>query len=222
MGDGAPVAGGVLSQTSRHRSSVAASSCRRRVRVRGARCGRVGSDRRHDLPAPARVCAELLQRFASVSDGRRDQGRVHPVAVVLALCAAAVVADMASFTAITGSAGDVPAELLVKLYGPSRAADPTRVGTVAHPQPQGDLPPVDHAASDGARRRRTHHQLPPRARPLPVTTPCRAGSGTASLHRPRAPRACLSRVRGQLTSTVLRGPGAAMRRGYPTEPCAGR
>jgi len=57
-----------------------------------------------------------------VSDGRRDQGRVHPVAVVLALCAAAVVAGMASFTAITGWAGDVPAELLVKLYGRPWAA----------------------------------------------------------------------------------------------------
>ncbi len=76
-----------------------------------------GSTVAEDLPAPARVCADLLQRFAAVSDGRRDQGRVHPVAVVLALCAAAVVAGMASFTAIAGWASDVPAELLVKLYG---------------------------------------------------------------------------------------------------------
>jgi Transposase len=78
-----------------------------------------------DLPAPARVCADLLQRFAAVSDGRRDQGRVHPVAVVLALCAAAVVAGMASFTAIAGWAGDVPAELLAKLYG-RRSAPPSK------------------------------------------------------------------------------------------------
>jgi hypothetical protein len=63
------------------------------------------------------MCSELLQRFASVSDGRRDQGRVHPVAVVLALCAAAVVAGMGSFTAIAGWAADVPAELLAQLYG---------------------------------------------------------------------------------------------------------
>ena len=68
-----------------------------------------------DFPAPARVCADLLQRFGRVSDGRRDQGRVHPVAVVLALCAAAVVAGMASFTAIAGWATDVPADVLVKL-----------------------------------------------------------------------------------------------------------
>jgi hypothetical protein len=43
-----------------------------------------------DLPAPAVMCSGLLQRFAAVSDGRRDQGRVHPVAVVLTLCAAPV------------------------------------------------------------------------------------------------------------------------------------
>jgi predicted transposase YbfD/YdcC len=84
-----------------------------------------GSTVADDLPAPARVCADLLQRFAAVSDGRRDQGRVHPVAVVLALCAAAVVAGMASFTAIAGWAGDVPAELLVKLYG-RRSAPPSK------------------------------------------------------------------------------------------------
>jgi predicted transposase YbfD/YdcC len=70
-----------------------------------------------DLPAPAVMCPELLQQFAKVSDGRCDQGRVHPVAVVLALCAAAVVAGMRSFTAIAGWAADVPTELLAQLYG---------------------------------------------------------------------------------------------------------
>jgi predicted transposase YbfD/YdcC len=74
------------------------------------------------LPAPAVMCPELLQQFAEVSDGRCDQGRVHPVAVVLALCAAAVVAGMRSFTAIAGWAGDVPAELLAQLYGQSAQA----------------------------------------------------------------------------------------------------
>ena len=63
------------------------------------------------------MCPELLQLFSEVSDGRRDQGRVHPVAVVLALCAAAVAAGMRSFTAIAGWAADVPAELLTQLYG---------------------------------------------------------------------------------------------------------
>jgi len=44
-----------------------------------------------------------------VSDGRCDRGRVHPVAVVLALC---VVAGMGLFTAIASWASDVPGELL--------------------------------------------------------------------------------------------------------------
>jgi hypothetical protein len=75
-----------------------------------------GSTVADGFPSPSRVCSDLLQRFARVSDGRQDQGRVHPVAVVLALCAAAVVAGMASFTAIAGWATDVPAELLAQLY----------------------------------------------------------------------------------------------------------
>jgi DDE family transposase len=87
-----------------------------------------GSTVADGFPAPARVCADLLQRFAQVSDGRRDQGRIHPVAVVLALCAAAVVAGMASFTAIAGWATDVPAEVLVKLYG--RRSDPPSKATI--------------------------------------------------------------------------------------------
>ena len=86
-----------------------------------------------------------------------------------------------------------------------RAADPTRVGTVAHPHPQGDLPPVDHPRGDHDRQRRTHHQLPPPAQPLPTTPSRPTGSGTATLQRPRAHGACLSRVPGQLASTVLRG-----------------
>jgi len=80
------------------------------------------------FPAPARVCSDLLQQFAVVSDGCRDQGRVHPVAVVLALCAAAVVAGMASFTAIAGWVADVPAELLAQLY--RRRSDPPSKATI--------------------------------------------------------------------------------------------
>jgi DDE_Tnp_1-associated/Transposase DDE domain len=59
---------------------------------------------------------ELLRRFDAVSDGRSEQGRDHPVAVVLTLCAAAVLAGMRSFTAIAGWVADVPTELLVRLY----------------------------------------------------------------------------------------------------------
>jgi hypothetical protein len=62
------------------------------------------------------VCAGLLELFATVSDGRSDQGRDHPVSVVLALAAAAVVAGMGGYTAITGWVADVPADVLEGLY----------------------------------------------------------------------------------------------------------
>jgi hypothetical protein len=81
-----------------------------------------------ELPAPSALAPDLLQRFAEVSDGRCDQGRVHPVAVVLALCAAAVVAGMGSFTAIAGWVGDVPAALLAQLY--RRRAEPPSKATI--------------------------------------------------------------------------------------------
>jgi hypothetical protein len=45
------------------------------------------------------VCCDLLELFAGVSDGRVGQGRDHPVAAVLALAAAAVVAGMKGYTA---------------------------------------------------------------------------------------------------------------------------
>ncbi|MGH3925912.1 MAG: transposase family protein, partial [Pseudonocardiaceae bacterium] len=70
-----------------------------------------------DLPSVALYDPDLLRRFAAVSDGRGTQGRDHPVAVVLTLCAAAVLAGMRSFTAIAGWVADVPAELLVALHG---------------------------------------------------------------------------------------------------------
>ncbi|MGH3755694.1 MAG: ISAs1 family transposase [Pseudonocardiaceae bacterium] len=70
-----------------------------------------------ELPAAALEGPDLLRRFALVSDGRSEQGRDHPVAVVLTLCAAAVLAGMRSFTAIAGWVADVPAELLFGLQG---------------------------------------------------------------------------------------------------------
>ena len=54
------------------------------------------------------VCCGLLELFAGVPDGRAGQGRDHPVAAVLALAAAAVVAGMRGYTAITGWVADVP------------------------------------------------------------------------------------------------------------------
>jgi predicted transposase YbfD/YdcC len=73
----------------------------------------------------AAVCRDLLELLAGVSDGRPGQGRDHPVAAVLALAAAAVVAGCRSFTAIAGWAADVPAEVLEDLY---RRCGATRPG----------------------------------------------------------------------------------------------
>jgi predicted transposase YbfD/YdcC len=95
------------------------------------------------LPAPSVMCPDLLQRFAGVSDGRRDQGRVHPVAVVLALCAGAVVAGMGSFTAIAGWAAEVPAELLAQLY--SRCCEPPSKATIWRVVTGADAAAVDAA-----------------------------------------------------------------------------
>ena len=66
-------------------------------------------------PAPG-ICRDLLELLAGVTDGRPGQGRDHPVAAVLALAAAAVVAGSRSFTAIAGWAADVPAGVLEDLY----------------------------------------------------------------------------------------------------------
>jgi predicted transposase YbfD/YdcC len=74
-------------------------------------------------PAPAN-CRDLLELLAGVSDGRPGQGRDHPVAAVLALSAAAVVAGSRSFTAIAGWAADVPADVLECLYRQCGAARP--------------------------------------------------------------------------------------------------
>jgi predicted transposase YbfD/YdcC len=65
---------------------------------------------------PAAKPSDLLELLAGVTDGRPGQGRDHPVAAVLALAAAAVVAGSRSFTAIAGWAADVPAGVLEELY----------------------------------------------------------------------------------------------------------
>ncbi|MBV9312461.1 MAG: transposase family protein [Pseudonocardia sp.] len=84
--------------------------------------GGSGTDSGSGLSFAAVEGPDLLQRFTAVSDGRSDQGRDHPVAVVLTLCAAAVLAGMGSFTAIAGWVADVPAELLARLYARVDAA----------------------------------------------------------------------------------------------------
>jgi predicted transposase YbfD/YdcC len=67
------------------------------------------------LPVPDGSC-DLLVLLARVPDGRTGQGRDHPVAAVLALAAAAVVAGMKGYTAISGWVADVPPATLACLY----------------------------------------------------------------------------------------------------------
>jgi hypothetical protein len=67
------------------------------------------------LPVPEGDC-DLLELLAGVPDGRTGQGRDHPVAAVLALAAAAVVAGMKGYTAISGWVADVPPQVLADLY----------------------------------------------------------------------------------------------------------
>lgn len=62
------------------------------------------------------VAGDLVDHFAVIADPRQGRWVVHPVAAVLALCAAAVVAGMRSFTAIAGWVADVPVADLAGLY----------------------------------------------------------------------------------------------------------
>ena len=79
--------------------------------------------------AVTRIDDDLLELFGSVLDGQPGQGRDHPVAAVLALAAAAVVAGMKGYTAISGWVRDVPAPVLADLYmraGARPAAPPSK------------------------------------------------------------------------------------------------
>ena len=74
----------------------------------------------------ADACCDLLELFAGVADGRVGLGRDHPVAAVLVLAAAAVVAGMKGYAAITGWVADVPSATLADLYLRSGAAPAPR------------------------------------------------------------------------------------------------
>jgi predicted transposase YbfD/YdcC len=83
-------------------------------------------------PTATGTSGDLLELFGSVSDGRSGQGRDHPVAAVLALAAAAVVAGMKGYTAIAGWVRDVPAPVLADLYmrAGARPAPPPSKATI--------------------------------------------------------------------------------------------
>jgi len=59
---------------------------------------------------------DLFDHFAVLDDPRDQRWIAHPAAVVLTLCAAAVVAGMRSFTATAGWIADTPPWLLHRLY----------------------------------------------------------------------------------------------------------
>jgi len=70
-----------------------------------------------DLLTGPRVMG-LADHFAVLTDPRDQRWVTHPLAVVLTLCACAVVAGMKSFTAIVGWVADTPLPLLHHLYDP--------------------------------------------------------------------------------------------------------
>jgi predicted transposase YbfD/YdcC len=88
--------------------------------------------------------ADLLELLARVPDGRTGQGRDHPVAAVLALAAAAVVAGMKGYTAISGWVADVPPQVLADLYlrcgaGPALPPSKTTIWRVMTDAGTGEL-----------------------------------------------------------------------------------
>ena len=93
------------------------------------------------------VCCDLLKLFAGVPDGQVGQGRDHPVAAVLALAAAAVVAGMKGYTAITGWVADAPPAIQTDLYLRSGAA----------PAPPSLSKTTIWAGPDRCRRRSVRH-----------------------------------------------------------------
>ena len=59
---------------------------------------------------------DLVDHFAVIDDPRHPAWIVHPLAAVLVLCAAAVVAGMRGFTAIAGWVTDTPQAVLAGVY----------------------------------------------------------------------------------------------------------
>jgi predicted transposase YbfD/YdcC len=69
-----------------------------------------------DTAALDSTVVDLVDHFALLDDPRHQQWVEHPLAAVLTLCAAAVVAGMRGFTAIAGWVADTPPGLLRQLY----------------------------------------------------------------------------------------------------------
>jgi predicted transposase YbfD/YdcC len=73
------------------------------------------TDPDHARPLALRECPGLLERLAMIRDPRDRRGRRHPLASVLAVSAAAVLAGARSVTAIAEWAADAPRPVLAAL-----------------------------------------------------------------------------------------------------------
>ncbi|MGH7556338.1 MAG: ISAs1 family transposase, partial [Gemmatimonadota bacterium] len=70
------------------------------------------------------VLLDLMERFAALDDFRARKWVAHPLPVVLAVAAAAVVTGARSFAAIASWVADLPAEILTVLYDRCPATAP--------------------------------------------------------------------------------------------------
>ena len=149
-----------------------------------------------------------LVDLLTVVDDPRDQRWVdHPLPVVLALSAGAVVAGMASFTAIAGWVADVPAHILRQLY--ARCGKPALVpskGTIWQVVTNADAVAVDAvvgswlAARAGIDITVDTVEQEPTGQPVAPPPADRAGAGEQTPRQQPPPRAILAvdgkRVRG--------------------------
>ncbi|WP_051808429.1 ISAs1 family transposase [Actinoplanes subtropicus] len=71
------------------------------------------------------MVVDLVDHFAVIDDPRHHSWVLHPLAAVLVLCAAAVVAGMRGFTAIAGWVSDTPPSMLATVY--ARCGKPAAV-----------------------------------------------------------------------------------------------
>jgi hypothetical protein len=155
-----------------------------------------------DGGVPDSTVVDLVDLFAVVADPRDQRWVEHPLAVVLALCAGAVVAGMKSFTAIAGWVADTPPHLLRQLY--ARCGKPALVpskGTIWQVVTNADATAVDAVVGAWlAGRAGIDITLDAPAEPTPqLETPHRAGGLTEATEQ-GPPRVLLAvdgkRVRG--------------------------
>jgi predicted transposase YbfD/YdcC len=99
-----------------------------------------------DAPLPDPTLVDLVDYLSVINDPRDPRWVSHPLAAVLTLCAAAVVAGMRSFTAIAGWVADTPPHLLHELYHRcGKPPLPPSKGTIWRVVTDADAPAVDAA-----------------------------------------------------------------------------